>query len=334
MISPISAKWNVLLFGLLIIAIFSLESCSSSGNGGNDGTQGGNTCVVPPLTEDWEDTYYQFTTQENGDPLIVISDGQYVVVGAIYHEDQGSTYPMALSGLVVDELTSDLTDGTIDRNWNGTTENNELIDAVVEGTINISGNTIEVNGLSIGGSPIQAMTGSCVQSGTTSPQLSSVVAEIGILYDQPPESFSCDGPGWDTGSNEAVYRFRDPIRIGDDEDYNSHHSPDFKISSPSGKSYSKSFDVSSECNFSKAEIEYTIAGAVESARIYLNDSLVGRTRNPGNSATAIASGSVDITDELKTGSNELKISTVLYPGDEIDPYDDIEIYNLRVTLTR
>jgi len=328
------AKGHMVLVGfLLIITIFFLEDCSSGGNGEN---KGGNTCAAPSLIENWENTYYHFNAQENGDPLIVISDGQSVIAGGIYHDDQGSPFPMALTGPVVSESNGDLTDGTIDWNWNGAIEDNERI-GVLEGNLNISANTMKVYDLVIEGNPVEDIVGNCVERGNTTPQLSSVVAQVAVLYDQttnPQEPFSCSGPGWDTDFDKAVYEFKDPIRIGDDKNYNDHHDPDFKISSPSGKSYSKSFEVSSDCHFSKANIQYTVAGAHEAAKVYLNGSLVGRMHNPGNTATSIASGSIDITSKLRTGSNTIKVSAVLYPGDEINPYDDIEIYNLRITLTR
>ncbi len=147
--------------------------------------------------------------------------------------------------------------------------------------------------------------------------------------------FSCSGPGWETDDNKAVYYFRDPIRIGDDVNYNDHHDPDFRISSPTGLSYSATFEVPAECHFSDARIQYTIAGAMEAAKVYLNGSLVGRTCNPGNTANAIKRcDDINITSRLRPGSNRLKVQTVLYPFDDFQPYDDIEIYNMRITLKR
>ena len=167
------------------------------------------------------------------------------------------------------------------------------------------------------------------------------MAETARLFRQtggtlpPSEPFSCAGPGWDTSSDRAVYKFRDPIRIGDDEDYNQFHNPDFRISKPTGLTYEAKFSVPDECNFSSAKIQYTIAGAIEAAKIYLNDTLVARTCNPGNSAASIKRcPDIDITTKLRKGTNKLKVATVLYPGDDVDPYDDIEIYNMRITLTK
>ncbi len=135
--------------------------------------------------------------------------------------------------------------------------------------------------------------------------------------------------------NESVIYFRDPIRIGDDKDYNATHDPDFLISTPSGLSYAERFTITAtELNSSKAVIRYTIAGAMMGAEIYLNNVLVGTTCNPGNTAHAIKEcDAIDITGMLQTGTNELKIVTVLYPYDDVTPYDDIEIYNLRIVLS-
>lgn len=139
--------------------------------------------------------------------------------------------------------------------------------------------------------------------------------------------------GGDAGSNDSTtHNFKSPIRIGDDKDYNGNHKDDFKINTPSGTSYSESFQLAG--NVSSGTLKYTIAGAVESAKIYMNSSLVGRTCNPGNTAYAIKECSpIDVTSNLKSGTNVLKVSCVLYPGDEVSPYDDIEIYNMRLITT-
>jgi hypothetical protein len=138
------------------------------------------------------------------------------------------------------------------------------------------------------------------------------------------------------GESEKVIFFRDPIRIGDDQDYNATHDPDFQISKPTGLSYAESFTISAdELNSSKAVIQYTIAGSMMGSKVYLNGILVGITCNPGNTADAIKEcDDIDITGRLRVGNNELKIVTVLYPPDDVTPYDDIEIYNMRITLTR
>jgi len=154
--------------------------------------------------------------------------------------------------------------------------------------------------------------------------------------------FGCSGGSSDnnsnvnTGSNEKVIFFRDPIRIGDDMDYNGTHDPDFQINTPTGLSYAESFAISSDdLNASKAVIQYTIAGSMMGSEVYLNGELVGITCNPGNTADAIKEcDDIDITGRLRVGNNELKIVTVLYPPDDVTPYDDIEIYNMRITLTR
>jgi hypothetical protein len=341
--TAIKMKGCAVLFGIIFLIPVFLDVSCNSGNSGDYDSQ--NQCggPVPSLMEDWNNTYHYFKDNENDNPVVVISDGQLVLVGGIYHDGLDS-YPMVLTGTAEDDYNADLSDGAIDWDRNGKIEDDETLN-VVEGTFGICANKAMFSELFIEGHRVDDSTGSYIGPGTTAPQLSSVVYEIAILYNHigeppgqitpPPEPFSCTGPGWDSSSDKAVYRFRDPIRIGDDEDYNRYHDPDFRISRPTGLSYSASFSVPDECNFSTAKIQYTIAGAIEAAKIYLNDSLVGRTCNPGNSAASIKTcDDINITDKLKPGKNKLRVDTVLYPGDDVSPYDDIEIYNMRVTLTR
>ena len=102
-----------------------------------------------------------------------------------------------------------------------------------------------------------------------------------------------------------------------------------------GIGYSESFNVPGGCRFSKAVVQFSIAGAMMPAEIYLNGPLVGLSCNPGNTAKPIITcPEIDITGKLRTGTNTLDFDTVLYPGDEEDPRDDIEVYNLRITLSR
>ncbi len=137
------------------------------------------------------------------------------------------------------------------------------------------------------------------------------------------------GSNNDSGSAEQNITFKSPIRIGDDQNYNENHTDNFQINSPSGITYSESFEITG--NFSKGTLSYTIAGATEGNRIYINNHLVGRTCNPGNTAYVVRDcPSIDVTSRLKIGTNVLKIACVLYPGDEVTPYDDIEIYNMRL----
>jgi hypothetical protein len=137
--------------------------------------------------------------------------------------------------------------------------------------------------------------------------------------------------GNDSGSAKHTITFKSPIRIGDDRNYNEEHSDNFKISTPSGITYSESFQISS--NVLKGTLLYTIAGATMANRIYINESLVGRTCNPGNTAYVVEDcPPIDVTSQLKAGANILKIASVVYPGDEITPYDDIEIYNMRLDV--
>lgn len=158
--------------------------------------------------------------------------------------------------------------------------------------------------------------------------LVGAVAYIGM-------SVTDDDDGSGAGGSRAAdtINFRSPIRIGDDNDYNGTHDDNFQINTPFGLTYSESFTVSG--GLSKGTLKYTIAGAKESAEIYMNGSLVGRSCNPGNTAYAKKKcDPVDVTSQLKNGNNVLKIACVLDPYDDVTPYDDIEIYNMRLILER
>ena len=143
-----------------------------------------------------------------------------------------------------------------------------------------------------------------------------------------------DNSGVDTpGSGTETIKFKSPIRIGDDIDYNGTHDDNFIINTPDGIVYSESFALSD--GFSSGTLKYTIAGAMEAAQIYMNGSLVGRSCNPGNTAYAKKEcDPIDVTSQLKSGNNTLKISCVLYLPDNITPYDDIEIYDMCLVLER
>lgn len=148
-------------------------------------------------------------------------------------------------------------------------------------------------------------------------------------------SSSDDGSSSDmtTGDSSETYYFKSPIRIGDDKNYNGNHEDNFKINTPSGISYSESFTLSEAVTSGK--LKYTIAGAHEAEKVYMNGTLVGRTCNPGNTADAIKTcDPIDVTSNLKVGKNVMKVACVLYPGDEETPYDDAEIYNMRLEMTR
>jgi hypothetical protein len=54
------------------------------------------------------------------------------------------------------------------------------------------------------------------------------------------------------GSTEQNITFKSPIRIGDDQNYNENHTDNFQISSPSGITYSESFEITD--NFSKGTL--------------------------------------------------------------------------------
>ena len=166
--------------------------------------------------------------------------------------------------------------------------------------------------------------------------LLGVLASSGGSYDKSGNAVSTSSVDTDlsvvgSSAGSETINFQSPIRIGDDKDYNGNHDDDFQINTPSGITYSESFTISS--SFSKGTLKYTIAGAMESAKIYMNGVLVGRSCTPGNTAYARKEcDPIDVSSQLKVGSNVVKIACVLYPNDTVKPYDDIEIYNLRLIL--
>jgi len=156
---------------LCLIGVIALGLMTIVGSNGGDGGDGGtptDPCAgpVPCLTENWGDTYYEFVDQW-GDPIIVISDGDTVAGGAIYYDDLGDPYPIALAGPVIDCHNGELTEGAIDWNWSGTIEDFEWLTSV-EAKLNICKETLKVSDIVLEGDPLDDIVATYVESGTLS----------------------------------------------------------------------------------------------------------------------------------------------------------------------
>lgn len=144
--------------------------------------------------------------------------------------------------------------------------------------------------------------------------------------------------GWITDEDKWIYSFGNTIRIGDDLDFNENHpGQTFCSSSAYSHTYSAEFTLPSECEYSTATMQYYATGVYGDNRIYINGKLVDTTCKTGNIAGlgyCCTNGEIDIKDALRAGTNTLYIETVLFPGDDYTPYDDIELYRLHITLTQ
>lgn len=141
--------------------------------------------------------------------------------------------------------------------------------------------------------------------------------------------------GGDTSSGSSeVINLSSLVRIGDDTDYNGNHPDKFKQNRPSGTSWTDSFNISNANSVSSATFKYTVAGSKVANPVYINGKLAGRLCNPGNTAWNVESCSIGITGLIRSGSNEIKIKCAIDESDTDTPYDDVELYNLRIELTR
>ncbi len=135
-------------------------------------------------------------------------------------------------------------------------------------------------------------------------------------------------------SGTDVIKLSDLVRIGDDSDYNAHHSDKFKVSRPSGTSWTDTFSIDNFSTVKSAKFSYTVAASKVGNPIYINGRQAGRLCNPGNTAWNVESCSTNITGYIRAGSNEIKIKCATDPSDTVTPLDDVELYNLRIQLTR
>jgi hypothetical protein len=135
-----------------------------------------------------------------------------------------------------------------------------------------------------------------------------------------------------SGSTEVIH-LTDLVRIGDDNDYNSNHPDKFKQSRPSGLSWTDTFNINNVNTVTSAKFKYTVAASKVANPVYINGNLAGKLCNPGNTAWNVEACSVNILGYIHSGSNEINIKCAIDESDTATPYDDVEIYDLRIELT-
>jgi len=136
-----------------------------------------------------------------------------------------------------------------------------------------------------------------------------------------------------TSGDTEVIHLTDLVRIGDDSDYNSNHPDKFKQSRPSGLSWTDTFTINNVNTVTSARFNYTVAASKVANPIYINGKLAGKLCNPGNTAWNVEACSLNIMGYIHSGSNEIKIKCAIDESDTSTPYDDVEIYDLRIELT-
>jgi hypothetical protein len=151
--------------------------------------------------------------------------------------------------------------------------------------------------------------------------------------DSAPSAPANPSGGTSSGSSEVI-KLSNLVRIGDDNDYNGNHPDKFKQNRPSGISWTDSFNISNANTVRSAEFKYTVAGSKVANPVYINGKQAGRLCNPGNTAWNVEDCSINITGFIHSGSNEIKIKCAIDESDTDTPYDDVELYNLRIELTR
>ncbi len=142
------------------------------------------------------------------------------------------------------------------------------------------------------------------------------------------------GGGGAPSGNSEVINLSSLVRIGDDTDYNGNHPDHFKQNRPSGTSWTDSFNISNANTVTSAAFKYTVAGSKVANPVYINGKQAGRLCNPGNTAWNVESCSIGITGLIRSGTNEIRIKCAIDESDTDTPYDDVELYNLRIELTR
>lgn len=154
--------------------------------------------------------------------------------------------------------------------------------------------------------------------------------DSGLSTPAPPSGGGGNGPS----ANSEVINLASLVRIGDDTDYNGNHPDHFKQNRPSGTSWTDSFNISNANTVTSAKFKYTVAASKVGNPVYINGKQAGRLCNPGNTAWNVESCSMGITGLIRSGSNEIKIKCAIDKSDTDTPYDDVELYNLRIELTR
>jgi len=143
---------------------------------------------------------------------------------------------------------------------------------------------------------------------------------------------AASAPGQTSTNDTTVINLSNLVRIGDDEDYNANHPDHFQVSRPTGLSWSDTFNIDNVDNVKSAKFRYTVAASKVGNPVYVNGKFVEGLCNPGNMAWIKQECSMDITDFIHMGSNEIKIKCAIDPSDTETPYDDVELYNLRIEL--
>ena len=145
-----------------------------------------------------------------------------------------------------------------------------------------------------------------------------------------PSSDTTDIP---SGNTETIH-LASLVRIGDDRDYNGNHPDHFKQNTPSGLSWSDTFTISAANTISSAIFRYTVAGSKVGNPIYVNGKQAGRLCDPGNTAWNVKACSLNVIRYIHSGTNEIKIRCAIDETDTTTPYDDVELYDLRIELGR
>jgi len=150
--------------------------------------------------------------------------------------------------------------------------------------------------------------------------------------DSPAATTPTTTSGDTSSGNTEVINLADLVRIGDDTDYNSNHPDKFKQSRPSGLSWTDTFTVNNVNTVTSAKFKYTVAASKVANPVYINGKLAGKLCNPGNTAWNVEACSLNVLGYIHSGSNEIKIKCAIDEHDSATPYDDVEIYNLRIEL--
>ncbi len=148
-----------------------------------------------------------------------------------------------------------------------------------------------------------------------------------------PDSTNTGPEGTSTGATDVI-PLADLVRLGDDNDYNGNHPDHFRQNRPSGLSWTESFTINNANTVGSARFKYTVAGSKVGNPIFINGQQAGRLCNPGNLATNVRACSLDILGHIRSGANEIRINVAIDRTDTTTPFDDVELYNLRIELTR
>jgi hypothetical protein len=127
-------KWLNLLLSISLLII----ACGGGGGGGPDPCDG----PVPCLTNDFGTTVYEFT-DGSGDPVVLFSDGEYVVIAGIYYDPDNQPYIIGIGGPVTSCREADLINAAIDWNQNGLLEEGEWLEPM-EGGLDVCDETLSV----------------------------------------------------------------------------------------------------------------------------------------------------------------------------------------------